>query len=65
MRINHSMRQDLFSWFHFLGSFNGVIYFSDRQWTTTDTLQLFTDSVGPAADVIFLVNVFILEWLDA
>lgn len=27
-------------------SFNGVVYFPDRQWTTTDTLQLFTDSAG-------------------
>ena len=38
----------MFTWLHFLESFNGVVYFPDRQWTTTDTLQLFTDSAGSA-----------------
>ena len=40
------MWQDIFAWLHFLESFNGVVYFPDRQWITTDTLQLFTDSAG-------------------
>ena len=49
IRINHSMRQDMFTWLRSLVSFNGVVYFPDTQWTTTDTVQLFTDgarSVG-------------------
>ena len=46
IRINNFMRHDVFTWLHFLESFNGVVYFPDRQWTITNTLQLFTDSVG-------------------
>ena len=48
IRINHAMRQDMFTWLCFLESFNGVVYFPDRQWTITDTLQLFKDSAGSA-----------------
>ena len=36
----------MFTWLRFLVSFNRVVYFPDRQWTTTDTLQLFTDGAG-------------------
>ena len=46
IRINAAMRQDMLVWLEFLRGFNGVVYFPDREWTTQDTLQLFTDSAG-------------------
>lgn len=46
IRINAAMRLDLLMWLEFLRGFNGVVYFPDKEWTTQDTLQLFTDSAG-------------------
>lgn len=48
IRINCSMREDMVTLLRFLEDFNGVVYFTERQWTTTDTLQLFTGSAGSA-----------------
>lgn len=46
--VNSSMKEDMVTWLRFLENFNGVVYFPERQWTTTDTVQLFTDSAGSA-----------------
>lgn len=48
IRINCSMREDMETWLRFLENFNGVVYFPERELTTTDTLQLFTDNTGSA-----------------
>lgn len=48
IRISGSMRQDIKTWIEFLDSFNGVVYFPDSEWSTSDTLKLFTDSAGSA-----------------
>lgn len=48
IRINCSMREDMVTLLRFLEDFNGVVYFTERQWTTNDTLQLFTGSAGSA-----------------
>ena len=49
INITKSMRLDLQIWLEFLTNFNGVIYFPDSEWSSQETLQLFTDSSGTAS----------------
>ena len=41
-----SIEDDLATWVIFLESFNGVCYFKETDWSSSDSLQLFTDSAG-------------------
>lgn len=68
IRINRSMKEDMRTWLSFLQEFNGVVYFPERQWTTTDTLQLFTDSAGSAGlgcGCYFHGQWIYLQWPDS
>jgi hypothetical protein len=44
--VNKAMHGDLSIWSTFLDSFNGQVYFLDQEWTSDESLQLFTDSSG-------------------
>lgn len=62
------MREDMVTWLRFLEHLNGVVYFPERQWTTTDTLQLFTDSAGSAGlgcGCYFQGQWVFLQWPDS
>lgn len=46
IRITKSLREDMKIWLQFLEHFNGIVIFPDTEWSTPETLQLFTDSTG-------------------
>ncbi|KAK3107863.1 hypothetical protein FSP39_023831 [Pinctada imbricata] len=46
IRITQSLREDLNVWLQFLNNFNGITYFPNKDWESSDTLSLFTDSAG-------------------
>ena len=46
IRITRPMKEDLSLWLQFLQSFNGVSYFPEREWSSSEVLSLFTDSAG-------------------
>jgi hypothetical protein len=46
IRVSAGMRYDMEVWFMFLKDFNGICYFSDLEWTSSDNRELFTDTCG-------------------
>ncbi|XP_053405702.1 uncharacterized protein LOC123536155 isoform X1 [Mercenaria mercenaria] len=46
VRISLGMKEDLKVWLIFIDQFNGHTIFSDLQWFSSDTLELFTDAAG-------------------
>ena len=46
IRISKGMREDILMWLNFLQSFNGVAYFPESEWMSSDILKLYTDSAG-------------------
>lgn len=46
IRVSAGMRSDMEVWFMFLKDFNGIYYFGDLEWTSSDNLELFTDACG-------------------
>ncbi|KAK3097748.1 hypothetical protein FSP39_012785, partial [Pinctada imbricata] len=46
IRITQSLREDLKVWLQFLNNFNGITHFPNKDWESSDTLSLFTDSAG-------------------
>ncbi|KAK6170386.1 hypothetical protein SNE40_018795 [Patella caerulea] len=46
IRINDGLKQDMLIWLEFLTDFNGQVYFPELIWSSSEVLQLFTDSAG-------------------
>lgn len=46
IRVTKEMREDLKLWTVFLSEYNGVTVMLDYSWSSSDILQLFTDSAG-------------------
>lgn len=46
VRITSEVKEDIILWLSFLEDFNGQCFFPDRVWSSSDMLQLFTDSSG-------------------
>ncbi|KAJ8303595.1 hypothetical protein KUTeg_019991 [Tegillarca granosa] len=41
-----NLRSDIQMWLQFLAYFNGSVYFPEKDWTSSDVVELFTDSAG-------------------
>jgi len=46
VKMTRGTREDLNLWLSFLNDFNGTCYISDFNWTTNESLELFSDSAG-------------------
>lgn len=46
IRLKQEMKDDMQLWLNFLHDFNGKVYFSEADWSSNLTLDLFTDSAG-------------------
>lgn len=49
VNITSAMKLDMQMWLDLLTNFNGVVYFPDSEWSSQETLNLFTDSSGTAS----------------
>lgn len=49
VNITSAMKIDMQMWLDLLTNFNGVVYFRDSEWSSQETLKLFTDSSGTAS----------------
>ena len=50
IRITVDAREDLAWWEHFLPEWNGMAMFLDPDWTSANTLNLFTDASGTSGN---------------
>lgn len=48
IRVNSGMLEDMKMWQSFLSDYNGISYFPERNWSFSDTIELFTDAAGSA-----------------
>ncbi|XP_061175557.1 uncharacterized protein LOC133184484 [Saccostrea echinata] len=48
VRLSVELKEDLYVWSKFLEEFNGISYFPDKEWISSDVLKLYTDSAGSA-----------------
>jgi hypothetical protein len=46
IRVSQAMREDIKVWQFFLSQYNGITVMLDTLWSSNDSIELFTDSVG-------------------
>ena len=46
VRVTNAVKSDLLVWLEFLSTFNGISFILDKDWSSSDDLQLYTDSAG-------------------
>ncbi|KAK3095242.1 hypothetical protein FSP39_012073 [Pinctada imbricata] len=62
VRVSNGIREDALIWLDFLEIFNGRYSFPEPNWSSNDTLQLFTDSSNSAGGAYFQGEWSYIKW---
>lgn len=66
VRLNSEARADMQAWLTFISSFNGKYVFLPTQWSSSDSLSLYTDAAGSKGfAAVFGSEWFAYAWSDA
>lgn len=66
VRLNSEARADMQAWLTFISSFNGKSVFLPTQWSSSDSLSLYTDAAGSKGfAAVFGSEWFAYAWRDA
>ena len=64
-RVSRHLKADLLVWSQFPEKFNGISYIQDRNWTSNNTIELYTDSAAGVAKgcvAYYAVKWTYLQW---